>query len=33
LIEFPADLSIEDENLPLADRRATERLLHSRRTV
>lgn len=33
LIEFPPDLSVEDENPPLADRRAIERLLHSRRTV
>jgi hypothetical protein len=33
LIEFPADLNVEDENPPLADRRAIERLLHSRRTV
>jgi hypothetical protein len=33
LIEFPANLNVEDENPPLANRRAIERLLHSRRTV
>lgn len=27
LIEFPADLIVEDENPPLADRRSIERLL------
>jgi hypothetical protein len=32
LIEFPLDLNVENENPPLADRRAIERLLHSRRT-
>jgi hypothetical protein len=31
LIEFPADLEVENENPPLADRRSIERLLRSRR--
>ncbi len=33
LIEFPAVLNVKGENLPLADHRAIERLLNSRRTV
>lgn len=32
LIEFPADLIVEYENPPLADRGSIERLLRSRRT-